>query len=65
MEVFAQIPDPRDPRGVRHDLATVLTLAQTAVLAGARTLLAIAEWTHDAARDTLSRIGISPDQALP
>src|SRR5664279_5245861 len=62
MEVFAQIPDPR---GVRHDLATVLTLAQTAVLAGARTLLAIAEWTHDAARDTLSRIGISPDQALP
>src|SRR5664280_2571562 len=65
MEVFAQVPDPRDPRGVRHDLATVLTLAQTAVLAGARTLLAIAEWTHDAARDTLSRIGISPDQALP
>jgi len=65
MEVFAQMPDPRDPRGVRHDLATVLTLAQTAVLAGARTLLATAEWTHDAARDTLSRIGISPDQALP
>ena len=65
MEVFAQVPDPRDPRGVRHDLATVLTLAQTAVLTGARTLLAIAEWTQDAARDTLSRIGIDPDRALP
>jgi len=65
MEVFAQVPDPRDPRGVRHDLATVLTLAQSAVLAGARTLLAIAEWTQDADRDTLSRIGIPADQALP
>src|SRR6476660_7510433 len=65
MEVFAQVPDPRDPRGVRHSLATVLTLAQTAVLAGARTLLAIAEWTLDADRDLLSRIGIDPDQVLP
>lgn len=65
MELFAQVPDPRDPRGVRHDLATVLTLAQTAVLAGARTLLAIAEWTQDAARETLSRIGINPVRVLP
>jgi predicted transposase YbfD/YdcC len=65
IEVFAQVPDPRDPRGRRHDLATVLTLAQTAVLAGSRTLLAIAEWTQDATRDTLSRIGIRPDQVLP
>jgi len=40
-------------------------LAQTAVLAGARTLLAIAEWTQDADRDTLSRIGIPADQVLP
>ena len=65
MEVFAQVPDPRDPRGVRHPLGTVLMLAQTAVLAGARTLLAIAEWTQDADRDMLSSIGISPDQLLP
>src|SRR5664279_4804300 len=65
IEVFEQVPDPRDPRGVRHTLATVLTLAQTAVLAGAQTLLAIAEWTQDADRDMLSRIGIDPNQALP
>lgn len=64
VEVFAQVPDPRDPRGVRHSLAVVLALAQTAVLAGARTLLAIAEWTRDADRDVLSRIGIDPGQAL-
>jgi hypothetical protein len=65
MEVFAQVPDPRDPRGVRHSLPTVLTLAQTAVLSGARTLLGIAEWTQDADRDALARLGISPDQVLP
>ena len=65
MELFADVPDPRDPRGVRHPLAVVLTLAQTAVLAGARTLLAIAEWTLDADRDVLSRMGISPEQVLP
>ena len=65
MEVFAQVPDPRDPRGVRHSVATVLILARTAVLAGARTLLAIAEWTQDADRDMLSRIGIGSDQLLP
>src|SRR6478672_11313977 len=65
MEVFAQVPDPRDPRGVRHSLATVLTLAQTAVLAGARTLLAIAEWIQDADREALSRLGIGTDQVLP
>ena len=65
MEVFAQVPDPRDPRGVRHDLATVLTLAQSAVLSGARTLLAISEWAQDANRNMLSRIGITADQVLP
>ncbi|WP_203230225.1 transposase family protein [Segeticoccus rhizosphaerae] len=44
LEVFAHVPDPRDPRGVRHGLATILTLAQAAVAAGARSLLAISEW---------------------
>jgi predicted transposase YbfD/YdcC len=46
-------------------LATVLTLTLTAVLAGARTLLAIAEWIQDADRDALSRLGIGADQVLP
>jgi len=65
IEVFAEVPDPRDPRGVRHSLATVLTLTLTAVLAGSRTLLAIAEWIQDADRDALSRLGIGADQVLP
>ncbi len=38
-EVFADLPDPREARGVRHGLASVLTIAQCVVLAGTRTLL--------------------------
>jgi len=64
-EVFATIPDPRKPRGVRHRLATVLTLAQCAVLAGAKTLLAVHEWTAEADREALSRHGIGPNEVLP
>jgi hypothetical protein len=34
--LFAQVTDPRKPRGVRHHLAAVLTVMVFAVLAGAR-----------------------------
>jgi hypothetical protein len=43
LERLAQVPDPRDPRGVRHALAVVLTLTACAVLAGATSLLAVGE----------------------
>jgi hypothetical protein len=43
IEVFAEMPDPRKPRGIRHTLAAIRTLAQSAVLAGDRTLLGINE----------------------
>lgn len=64
-EVFAQVRDPRDPRGVGHGLATVLTIAQAAVAAGAWTLLAIDEWAADVDREALSRLGIEPTATLP
>jgi predicted transposase YbfD/YdcC len=64
-DVFAQVPDPRKRRGVRHAVATVLTLAQCAVLAGARSLVAISEWAADADRNALSGHGIDPQVALP
>jgi len=46
-EVFAQIPDPRHRRGTVYSLASVLTLIATAMLCGARSLAAIAQWGHD------------------
>ncbi|MCM3885239.1 transposase family protein [Frankia sp. R82] len=41
LTVFGRIADPREPRGRRHGLAVVLTLATCAVLAGARSFAAI------------------------
>ena len=34
-EFLARVPDPRDPRGVRHTLTSLLLAAAAAVLAGA------------------------------
>ncbi|MFC3572079.1 transposase family protein [Streptomyces yaanensis] len=42
------MPDPRRRRGRRHPLPYVLTVAACAVLAGAKSLTAIAEWAADA-----------------
>ncbi len=65
VEVFAAVPDPRARRGVRHALPVVLTVATAAVLAGAKSLLAVAEWMAEADRDALSQLGIDPDAVLP
>ena len=42
-ELFLQVPDARHPRGIRHELAALLTLTATAMLAGVKTLTDIAE----------------------
>ncbi|HZD02456.1 MAG TPA: transposase family protein [Actinomycetes bacterium] len=45
---LATIPDPRAPRGRRHPLIAILAMAAAAVLTGARSMTAIAEWAADA-----------------
>jgi hypothetical protein len=52
------VPDPRDPRGVRHRLAVVLALTACAVLAGATSLLAVGEWIADAPAHVLGQVGV-------
>lgn len=53
------VPDPRKRRGLRHGLAGVLAVTLSAVLAGAKSFTAIAEWTADAGPDALARLGVT------
>src|SRR5580658_10247549 len=59
LAVLARVADPRHRRGVRHRLVVVLGLAVCAVLAGARSFTAIAEWAADADRQTLAGLGVT------
>ena len=52
------VTDPRCRRGVRHQLVAVLGVAVCAVLAGARSYVAIAEWAHDLPASVRKRLGI-------
>ncbi|MFD0403839.1 ISAs1 family transposase [Kitasatospora sp. NPDC127116] len=54
---LAAVPDPRRAKGRRHPLAFVLALAACAVLAGAKSLAAIAEWAADAPPAVLVALG--------
>lgn len=47
LSVLAEVPDPRRRRGVRHRLSVILAVAVCAVLGGARSYTAIAEWGAD------------------
>ncbi len=59
LRVLARVADPRHRRGMRHRLVVILGLAVCAVLAGARSFTAIAEWAADADEETLARLGVT------
>jgi predicted transposase YbfD/YdcC len=66
VEALAQVPDPRDARGRRHGLLAILLIGACAVLAGARSFVAIAEYAHDAGRAVLDVVGVGgsvPDES--
>jgi len=44
LATFATVPDPRQASGRRHPLPAILALATAAMLQGARSLYAIAQW---------------------
>ncbi|MFI8186679.1 ISAs1 family transposase [Actinacidiphila glaucinigra] len=54
---LAGLADPRRRRGRRHSLVSVLLVAASAVLAGARSYAAIGQWARSAAQDALARLG--------
>jgi hypothetical protein len=59
---LARVPDPRACRGIRHQLAVVVTAAVCAVVAGYRSYTAIGEWVADLPADTAAVLGIDADR---
>jgi hypothetical protein len=51
------LADPRDRRGKRHPFVSVLLVACSAVVAGARSFTAIGQWAASAPQDALARLG--------
>ena len=65
VQVLRNITDPRDRRGARHSLFTVLSLAVTGVLAGCCNLTAIWEHATDLTGADLEALGLEKGQTLP
>jgi predicted transposase YbfD/YdcC len=61
LEVFANIPDPRKPKGRIHPLPVILGLAACANTAGHTTPTEIGEWCRDAPQQVLASLGARYD----
>jgi predicted transposase YbfD/YdcC len=57
LECFAAVPDPRDPRGIRHSLPCVLALCTAAVLCGHTAIEDVTAWVHAAPQEVLTAAG--------
>ena len=57
IEVFADIPDFRRPRGKRHPLSAILALSCCAMLCGSRSYGAIAEWGRNSGTRIAQALG--------
>jgi len=62
---LARVPDPRDAKGQRHPLRPLLAIASAAILCGARSFAAIAQWGRCQDLGLLHRLGLkrSPPSA--
>jgi predicted transposase YbfD/YdcC len=58
LAALATLSDPRARRGVRHRFAAVLGIGVCAVLAGAKSFTAIAEWAQDLTPTVRLRLGL-------
>ncbi|MFJ8583020.1 ISAs1 family transposase, partial [Micromonospora sp. NPDC093277] len=58
MHALSAVVDPRSLRGARYPLAGLLAVAVCAVLAGASSFAAIADWAHDLDELARARLGL-------
>jgi hypothetical protein len=58
-ETFGDVPDPRDASGRRHPLQAVLALTSVAMLSGARSLYAVAQFGRDRGKEFARALGFT------
>lgn len=61
LRILMSLPDSRHRRGRRHDQASILAVAICAVLCGASSYVAIAEWAARCRQNFLRRLGCRKD----
>ena len=59
LTLLGVMPDPRARRGVRHQFAGILAVGLAAVLAGARSFVAIGEWVAHQSAEVLAALGVT------
>ena len=64
LEYLAQVTDHRKPKGVRHDLAAILTVIVAARLSGANSVYAAAQFAASMPQEALARCGIRYNKRL-
>jgi hypothetical protein len=62
VEAWQQVPDPRKARGKRHPLGAILTQAVAAMLSGARSVDAIAQWGRAQAPGVVRTLGYTREK---
>jgi hypothetical protein len=56
-QVLRTVPDPRRQQGVRHHKLSLLSICVVAVLSGARSFEAMAQWARECTQAELARLG--------
>ena len=59
LDALGAVEDPRKRRGLRHSFTALLAAGVCAVLTGARSYAAIAEWIADAGAQRRTKLGLS------
>ena len=59
LDLLKTVPDPRGRRGRRHDLVAVLAVGLAAVIAGAKSFVAIGEWAAHQPIEALRVLGVT------
>ena len=59
LSFLAAVPDPRSRRGRRHPLSAILALVCCAVLCGAKSYAAIAQWAQDHDIELMHQLGFT------